>query len=60
MLKLSRDVLKQLFTYFIYKVYFLTQSSQWADKISIVVKNETVSVLRENMLDYKEKINSNL
>lgn len=60
MLKLSRDVLKQLFTYFISKVYFLTQSSQWADKISIVVKNETVSVLRENMLDYKEKINSNL
>lgn len=47
--------------YFIYKeVYFLTQSSQWADKIPIVVKNETFSVLRENMLDYKEKINSSL
>lgn len=61
MLKLSRDVLKQLFTYVIYKeVYLLIQSTQWADKIPIAVKNETFSVIRENMLDYKVKINSSL
>lgn len=60
MLKLSRDVLKQLFTYIIYKeVYLLKPSTQWADKIPIV-NNETFSVLIENMLDYKVKINSSL
>lgn len=46
--------------YIIYKeVYLLKPSTQWADKIPIV-NNETFSVLIENMLDYKVKINSSL
>lgn len=56
MLRLSRDVLKQLFTYIIYKeVYLLIQSTQWDDKIPIVVKNETFSVVREKYVRLQGK-----
>lgn len=56
MLRLSRDVLKQLFTYIIYKeVYLLIQSTQWDDKIPIVVKNETFSVDREKYVRLQGK-----